>query len=206
MVMKRTIYSLILLLLLFSNCIYAHKPGGNPAHGYYVPHSTPTPLKSHEGYVVIKNSRDTLYGNILLGEEYHDKKCVALTLPRAAAPIYIPNDSLDYVRLFAFDSSIISTPYTEYRVLGKKNNLWRLLGKGKTMLYDNTIYCDEKHEFTGENLKLIDSASIIKASYTFTWDSKADVLRFIHKHYGIRFRRKDFKTTKDAIRYLVDKC
>ena len=64
---------MFLFILLNTNCIYA----GNPIIIYipavYVPHSIPTAHKSHEGFVVIKNSSDTLYGNIMLGEEYSKK-------------------------------------------------------------------------------------------------------------------------------------
>ena len=121
----RNIIYLILFLLLNSGCIYAGNPRVIYVPQVYVPHSIPTPHKSHEGFVLIKNSSDTLYGNIMLGEEYRKKNCIALTLPKEAKPIYIPNDSLDFVRLFAYDSAMVSTPYTEYRVLDKKNNLWR---------------------------------------------------------------------------------
>ncbi len=168
-----------------------------PYYPCYIPHSTPLTYKSHEGFVVLKNHSDTIYGNIFLGEE--DKKSIAITLPRATKPIIIQNDSIDFVRLFAVDTTVVTLPYTEFKVLGKKHRLWRLLGKVSSALYDNTLYCDEKPGYTGENLLLVSADTILKASYSFTWDTKADIIRFMNKHYHTNYKRKDFRNVKKAI-------
>ena len=195
--------ALCLFILFKFHSTYASSFNNPYRPGYvYVSHYNHVSYKSHEGYVLLKNHADTIFGNIYLGNE--DKKSITITLPRSSKPTIIQNDSIELIRLFATDTSVVTLPYTEYKVLGNRHRLWRLIGKGKSALYDNTVYCDEKPTYTGDYLFLVDKTTVIKSSYSFTWDTKADIIHFMNKHYQTKYKRKDFKYLTSAIQVLVN--
>jgi hypothetical protein len=208
--MKYSLFSFLFLLLL-NNYLFAGRGGCSSHHSGHGFSSSSYYSKSwkyykpHDGFVILKNSGDTLYGSVLFGQEKHWRDCVALTKEKGKNPIYIRMDSIKFVRLYDCDTSVVNTPYTDYKVLNNDDILWRLIGKGKVEIYDNTLYCNESSGYTGDKLRLADGSKITKASYKFAWDTKADLLRCMNKRYGTHFERKDFKDAKQAMQYLVDR-
>src|ERR1700730_6683075 len=102
---KSVKYVLLLFALIINRSSYGQ-------HVIVVAH--PPSLKSHNGYAVLLNA-DTLYGKIKLDQ--FQKSSLGVTIETDNGKKFISVKNLTYIRLFDYDSTLITTKYTEYRRL-----------------------------------------------------------------------------------------
>lgn len=118
---------------------------------------------------------------------------------------FIPNDSLTFVSLYDYDSTLISTKYTEYKRLTDKPQLWRHLASGKVEIYDDVLYCNEAKDKIGDHLLVVDSGRVENISHRFSIFLTDDLLKFTNKKHHTKYKARDFKTNKDLLQYVASK-
>ena len=194
--MRRPLFLLFVLLPFF--CFSS----GSPRHDYG--------RDKHVGYIVLKDSGDTLYGIIRLtafryanGVELLSHgvfRAINLSAVRIypQEPIY-PNDS---TRSFA---QVRDNPnYTDYESLNKAGQvLWRCIARGKAKVFDT-----EYAPFTGrvtvsDRFCVADSVSVKTIRFGgFRYSGVGVFKRFINRRYGTSFHRRDFVSARAAIDYI----
>src|SRR2546423_5765457 len=103
------------------------------AHG----NSSTVELKEHEGWLVTINN-DTIKGKVILGRVQKKKEGIQVTTDKV--PQFYSLDSIILVRLNSHDSTINDLGYTDFKILGKKSALYRVLARGKIEVYDRLLY------------------------------------------------------------------
>jgi hypothetical protein len=79
----------------------------------FVGHPSRPQLKEHAGLAVLKDRSDTLRGIITMGKTKKGKDGIILKKQGSIAK-FIANEQLSAIRLYDYDSLIVSTKYTDY--------------------------------------------------------------------------------------------
>lgn len=157
--------------------------------------------KDHKGYVVLNNS-DTVYGTIQFN--YYHRKLFGVLVQTDTSKEVFDYEDVNYVRLFDYDSSVVDTRYTEYRKLNDKPRLWRHIASGKIEIYDASLYCNEIKGWI-DDLRILDSGQVINISRAFSFTSVSDLLHYTNTKHNTDYKRRDFKSKEDLLRFTADK-
>ncbi len=191
----KTIFKLLFLTIVLIGTFSSYGQ-----HAIIVAHSTS--LKSHNGFLVL-NTSDTLYGRIKLNQS--KKNSWGITIETGSGKQFIADKNLKYVRLFDYDSTLITTKYTEYKILTDKPELWRHIASGKIDIYDDVLYCNEVKDKIGDNLRVIDSGQVKNITHTFSFFVSDDLLKYTNNKHKTKYKTRDFKSDKDLLIFVADK-
>ena len=165
-------------------------------------HPGKTLSQQHEGFVVLKNNQDTLFGTLLLGQIKKGKDGIFFT-SKNYPKSFIATEDINMIRLFASDNFFSANNYTDYKVLNDKSHLLRLIASEKLDIYDELLFLNESVGRIGTDLVIVENGNVKRLFNFWAFDTKADLLKFINKRYNTSFKRKDFKTTRALISYIV---
>lgn len=198
----KQLLKLFLYTTLLLNCLKTTAQGHIPI-GIDL-HLIKPKMKEHSGFLVMKNGSDTLYGTIIFKKASDGQQGVMLKENKIAAR-FIATKQLSAIRLYDYDSLIVSTKFTDYKILNTQPKLWRLIASDKLQVYDELLYSNEKKGKIGTEIVIVENGTMYNLFRFWGWDTKSDLLKFVNNRYKTTFKRKDFTTIKELINYVVSK-
>jgi hypothetical protein len=186
-IIKLSIFLILVFISLVNNAqrviIVAHQPV----------------LKIHNGFVVIK-CVDTITGKIKLCQ--HSRGLSGITIEVNNNTIFIAEKDIDYLKVSDYDSTVVTTNYTEYERITNKPELWRHIASGKINIYDNVPYANEVAGDICDKILIVDEGNIENISHTFSMFTTSDLFTYINRKYHARYRAKDFDTVKNLLIFI----
>jgi hypothetical protein len=164
--------------------------------------SSKVELKEHEGYLVTI-SNDTIRGKVILGR--FTKKKDGIQIATDGKLHFYSLDNVALVRLNSHDSTINDFGYTDFKILGKKPAIYRVLARDKIEVYDRLLYTNEKIGSLGEEIFVKDDDKLVSTFKFWGWTRKTDLLSFVNSRYKTNFSKKDFASSVSMIKYISEK-
>lgn len=192
----KTLYWLITLCL-SSTTVVAQRGFVTVYTGGLHQQTSPQP---HNGFAVLTGG-DSLKGLIKLKQYSNSHKGIVLT--RSSADTFILYKDLQKVRLYDYDSSLLIDGYTDFVRLNEKEQLWRQLSRGSTEFFDELPYTNEKNGATGSEIVVRENGTVTSLFNFWSSSTKKDVVDYINKRFGQHFKKRNFRSTLDAIQYVL---
>jgi hypothetical protein len=160
----------------------------------------------YDGYVVLKNSPDTLYGEIRLSDEEHFNplrwwndyiELIQTDKEGNHRTRSIRKDEIVTVRLFNKKKE-----YSDfYPIKFKRVELYKLIASDKAKVYrlDDAV----REVYVSAFLVIVNRDSVTKVPPSFDFSDKSKLVRFTNKRYNQHFRKNDFASSKDIILYIA---
>ncbi|HTQ29080.1 MAG TPA: hypothetical protein VMI35_13170 [Puia sp.] len=206
--MKKISVVLLIYLVCTGTCL-AHVTGGDPATFFY------------EGYLVLKNSHDTLRGAIQMGSPKYGKDFIVYRLDTSTRAI--EKTEIDVIRLYYKSGPDSVRKFTDFKSINfQKNIIWRLLASGKADVYDNELYPDTERYYLGKSLGELSDANVYDlvvvshegaereripaSSVNLGTPQKKNhfIVKYINKRYKTNLSAGDFDSNAAMIRYIAE--
>jgi hypothetical protein len=174
----------------------------------------------YEGLLVLKNNtQDTIKGFIQMGSSKYGKNFIVLRTDTGTRAV--EKTQISFIRLFYKSGPDSLRKFTDFKPINfQKNLIWRLLGSGKADVYDNQLSPETVRYYLGNSLGELSGVNIydlvvagsagmerIPAS-SINWGVPKKrnhfILKYINKRYSTHFKKSDFPSNAEMIRYIVD--
>ena len=119
---------------------------------------------------------------------------------------FISFNEIEYVRINVDDKSLLIKGYVEFSRIDTTYDIWRKIADDKAKVYDNLFVSNEKIGKIGDRFRIATNDKVYSIyRYSGLRTLKGKFKHFINNRYKEHFKKKDFPSTSDMIKYIAQR-
>ena len=228
-ILKSTIF--FFTVLLFNTILLAQKGGGHGgggghsgghsagSHGGNAAHYSPpicsiaaelTNVDFHNEFIKLKNAdtlRVTGIFSVILKRENNESISdmgILLKEVRGYTQSFISFREIEYLRVNDYDKTLPIKNYAEFSRIDTTGRLWRKIADGKAKVFDDIYVCNENIGEIGDRFRIVTTNKVYAVDINLR-SKKGAFNHFINKRYKEHFKKKDFISVNDMIKYIAQR-
>ena len=119
---------------------------------------------------------------------------------------FISFNEIEYVRINVNDKSLPVKGYVEFSRIDTTYDIWRKIADDKAKVYDNLFVSNEKIGKIGDRFRIATNDKVYSIyRYSGLRTLKGEFKHFINNRYKEHFKKKDFPSISDMIKYIAQR-
>src|ERR1019366_3512548 len=119
---------------------------------------------------------------------------------------FISFNEIEYVRINVNDKSLPVNGYVEFSRIDTTCDIWRKIADDKAKVYDNLFVSNEEIGKIGDRFRIAANDKVYSIyRYSGLRTLKGKFKHFINNRYKVHFKKKDFPSTSDMIKYIAQR-